>query len=77
MEGTPERVSITYKDLVKDIQTGARVLIDDGLVELSVLNVTEKDIICRVMNEGYVSDKKGVNVPGIPPLHAFYQREGL
>ncbi len=64
VEGTAERVSITYKELVKDIQVGARVLIDDGLVELTVLNVTEKDIICRVQNEGYVSDKKGVNVPG-------------
>ena len=64
VEGTSERVSITYRDLVKDIQAGGRVLIDDGLVELTVLNVTEKDIICRVQNEGYVSDKKGVNVPG-------------
>ncbi len=64
VEGTQERVSISYKGLVKDISAGGRVLIDDGLIELSVVNVTEKDIICRVVNEGDVSDKKGVNVPG-------------
>jgi len=64
IEGNQEKASITYKDLVKDIQVGARLLIDDGLIELTVLNVTEKDITCRVLNEGYVSDRKGVNVPG-------------
>ena len=40
------------------------MLIDDGLVELTVLSVTDTDIVCRVLNEGTVSDHKGVNVPG-------------
>ncbi len=64
VEGTQDKVSISYKGLVKDITAGSRVLIDDGLIELTVVNVTDKDIICRVVNEGEVSDKKGVNVPG-------------
>ena len=64
IEGDETRVSISYKELVHDIKPGGRVLIDDGLVELTVLSVTDTDIVCRVLNEGTVSDHKGVNVPG-------------
>ena len=42
-----------------------RILIDDGLVEMTVVNVTPKDIVCKVKNNGFVSSKKGVNVPGV------------
>lgn len=64
IEGDETKVSISYKELVHDIKPGGRVLIDDGLVELTVLSVTDTDIVCRVLNEGTVSDHKGVNVPG-------------
>ncbi|MGN0203236.1 MAG: pyruvate kinase, partial [Coprococcus sp.] len=63
VEGTEEIVSITYKNLVNDVQIGGKILIDDGLIELSIMNKTETDIICRVMNNGFVSNNKGVNVP--------------
>lgn len=64
VEGTESIVSITYKDLPKDIKPGARVLIDDGLIEMSVMNVTDTDIICNVLNSGMLSNQKGINVPG-------------
>ncbi len=64
VEGDETIVSITYPDLPKDLQTGARVLIDDGLVEMRVRNVSDTDIVCEVKNGGRVSNNKGINVPG-------------
>ena len=64
IEGTKDEVSITYKDLTKDCKSGMTILLDDGLIELSVEKVTDTDIVCTVVNGGPVSDKKGVNVPG-------------
>ena len=65
IDGTNERVSITYKDLYKDVQPGDSILIDDGLVGMEVVNIVGKDIVCRVKNGGDISDHKGVNVPGV------------
>lgn len=64
VEGTSEKVSISYENLPKDVEKGMRILIDDGLIEMKVENITENDIVCRVINGGTVSNKKGVNVPG-------------
>ena len=64
VEGTRDIVSITYKDLPQDLKAGARVLIDDGLVELRAEHVTDTDITCTVLNGGRVSNHKGINVPG-------------
>lgn len=64
VEGDEKKVSITYKNLPNDIAPGNSILIDDGLIELKVDQVKDgKDIICTVLNGGYVSDRKGVNVP--------------
>ncbi len=64
IEGTKDEVAITYKDLTKDCKSGMTILLDDGLIELSVDKVTDTDIVCTVVNGGPISDKKGVNVPG-------------
>ena len=50
--------------LPKDLKAGARVLIDDGLVEMRADHVSETDIVCTVLNGGRVSNHKGINVPG-------------
>lgn len=63
--GNKERCTITYKELVKDVSIGDRILIDDGLIELLVKELTEKDIICEVVNSGVINNKKGVNVPNV------------
>jgi len=62
--GTAKKASITYKNLKNDISVGTMILIDDGLIEMKVEEITEEDIICRVINGGFVSNHKGVNVPG-------------
>lgn len=64
VEGTENQVSITYKDLPKDIEEGRTVLLDDGLIEMKVMTKTETTIVCRVENGGMISDRKGINVPG-------------
>ncbi|MEG0805481.1 MAG: pyruvate kinase [Lachnospiraceae bacterium] len=63
--GDGTRVSITYKELVKDICVGTTILIDDGLIEMVVEEILGQDIICKVLNDGIISNKKGVNVPNI------------
>ncbi len=63
--GTPQRISVNYLGLPREVKAGDRVLIDDGLIELVVLAVEGEDIRCRVVNGGEVSDRKGVNVPGV------------
>ncbi|MBQ3104272.1 MAG: pyruvate kinase [Lachnospiraceae bacterium] len=63
-EGTKERVSVTYREILNDVEEGGCILLDDGLIELKVEEKTETDLICRVINGGVISDKKGVNLPG-------------
>jgi pyruvate kinase len=65
IEGDQDIVSITYADLINDVEIGTRILIDDGLIELIVKSITQTDIVCDVINGGCVSNNKGVNVPGI------------
>ena len=52
--GTKERASITYKNLKNDVKVGSHILIDDGLIGLEVQEITETDIICKVLNGGNV-----------------------
>lgn len=65
VEGNDEQVTITCKDLYKDVCAGKRILLDDGLIEMQVEAIEKKDIICRVINGGLVSNNKGVNVPDV------------
>lgn len=65
VEGDENRVSITYKNLPQDVKVGGSILIDDGLIGMTVEKIEGGDIICRVRNGGVVSNNKGVNIPGV------------
>ena len=65
VEGDVHIVSVTYADLPKDVHRGSRILIDDGLIELKVEDITETDVVCKVVNGGVVKSRKGVNLPGV------------
>ncbi len=65
IQGDEERVSVTYKDLYKDVKPGDSILIDDGLIGLEVEEIEGSDIHCVVINGGVVSNKKGINLPGV------------
>ena len=62
-DGDQDRVTITYKDLYKDVDAGSTILIDDGLIEMTVTEVKGQDIYCQVKNGGTISNRKGINVP--------------
>ncbi len=64
VEGNAEIVSVTHAGLPGDITPGHPILLDDGLIELTVEEVTETDVICRVVNGGALGDRKGINLPG-------------
>ena len=61
--GNASIVSITYKDLPRDVKPGGRILLDDGLIELLIDDVDDTEIHCTVANSGVISNRKGVNVP--------------
>ena len=63
IEGNEKIVSVTYKDLYKDVKPGNSILIDDGLIGLEVKKIKGHDIVCTVINGGVLSNKKGVNLP--------------
>jgi pyruvate kinase len=63
--GNQNRISISHKTLYQDVSAGTRILIDDGLIELRVIDIQGEDIHCRVINAGPISNRKGINVPGI------------
>ena len=63
--GDESHVAISYENLWQEMQVGGRILIDDGLVELVVRSIEGTNIICEVINPGTISNRKGVNVPGV------------
>jgi pyruvate kinase len=65
VEGTAERVSTTYKDLAHDARVGDRLLIDDGKLALTVVDVQGPDVFCLVLEGGPVSNNKGLSLPGV------------
>lgn len=65
VSGTNEICSVSYKGLAEDVRAGDRLLIDDGLIGLSVKEVKGSQIICRVDNGGPIKDYKSVNAPGV------------
>lgn len=65
IEGDSEIGHINYSGLNEDVEAGNTILIDDGLIELKVVEVKGTDIICTVVNGGELGAKKGVNVPNV------------
>ena len=67
IEGTAERFSITYKGLINDVEIGAIISLDDGLIELEVIAIDyeNEEIKTKVINSGTVKNRKGVNIPNV------------
>lgn len=65
IDGDSSAVAITYTNLLHDVKPGDSILIDDGLIGLTVKEITDTDIVCTVENPGPVSNHKGVNVPNV------------
>ena len=63
--GTDEKCYINYDGLTNDVKRGTKILINDGLVSMTVDSVNGSDIKCTVVDGGLLTDHKGVNVPGV------------
>ena len=65
VEGTQEIASTSYTEFARDLNPGDAVLLADGAVRLQVLETDGVAVRCRVVNGGYVNDRKGINLPGV------------
>lgn len=65
IQGSADRLSISYKGLSNDVQPGSKILLADGLVELEVLSVENTEILCKIVNGGEIGSRKNVNLPGV------------
>ena len=63
--GDEHRVSVTYRDLPGELEPGQQILIDDGLIGLTVREIRGADIVCTVVNGGRLSSNKSINIPGV------------
>lgn len=74
--GNAQEVSTNYDGLAGVVLPNARILLDDGAIELRVERTTETDVIARVINGGVLSERKGINLPGtILPIPSLTQKD--
>lgn len=65
VEGTAEMAYTSYGEFARDVKSGDPVLLADGAVRLEVLETNGVEVRCRVVDAGYVNDRKGINLPGV------------
>ena len=63
--GNETKTTISYKNLYEDVKVGSKILVDDGALEFEVLEIKEKDIVCKAINTAKLGSRKTVNVPGL------------
>lgn len=69
--GNQERVSVTYKNLVKELKTGDTIMVNNGLVIFKVKELKGNDAVCEVIAGGELSDRKSMNFPNKVMKHDF------
>lgn len=63
--GTNKICSVSYKGLIEDVKPGDQILIDDGLIGMTINAIEGNNIICTVDNGGMIKNYKSINVPGV------------
>lgn len=63
--GDSTRVNTTFKQLPREVKSGDRILLSDGLIELKVDHVRGVEVHCQVVNGGLLGENKGINLPGV------------
>jgi pyruvate kinase len=63
--GDSTRVNTTFTPLPREVHRGDRILLSDGLIELRVVQVRDRQVICEVVNGGALGEHKGINLPGV------------
>ena len=75
--GTEESFTVNYKSVLKDINIGDFVLLEDGLMKLEVIEKEKDDLVCKILVGGLLKSKKGINVPGVNLNIEFLSREDV
>ncbi len=79
IEGDEKRASISHPEILKDLEIGREIYINDGLVKLEIKRRQGADIVTKVIDDGEISDSRGVNFPGskisIPAITAQDKRD--
>ena len=76
IEGDETQVATNYDGMPRDVHSGARILLDDGAIELRVETVTQTDIVTRVINGGVLGERKGINLPGLSlPIPSLTEKD--
>ncbi len=76
VEGDNTQVGTNYPGMPRDVHPGARILLDDGAIELRVESTTETDVTTRVINGGMLSEHKGINLPGVAlPIPSLTEKD--
>jgi pyruvate kinase len=66
MIGNKDVISVSHLNMADDVHIGSLILIDDGNIELEVVNIdTNRDVRCRILRGGPLSDRRGINLPGL------------
>jgi pyruvate kinase len=74
--GDEHQVSTNYQDLPRVVQTGTRMLLDDGALSLMVESTTDTDVVCRVIDGGLLGERKGINLPGVTlPIDSLTEKD--
>jgi pyruvate kinase len=76
VEGDATAVSTNYPDLALVVPVGARLLLDDGAIELQAESATKTDLVLRVLNGGTLGERKGINLPGVSlPIASLTEKD--
>src|SRR5438309_6329163 len=76
IEGDSTQVATNYAGMPRDVSPGARILLDDGAIELQVESTTETDVVTRVINGCALGERKGINLPGISlPIPSLTEKD--
>lgn len=65
VEGTPEKIYVTYEALTTTVKVGDTILLSDGLIDLTAVSVEGNEVRCRINNTEEIGNRKGVNLPGL------------
>ena len=75
--GTEESFTVNYKNVLKEIHIGDKILLEDGLMKLEVIDKEGEDLVCKILVGGLLKSKKGINVPGVALNIEFLSKEDV
>lgn len=75
VEGDENRVSVSYRELYRELDVGDIILVNDGLLSFEIIKIVDKDIVCKVINGGEISNRKSMSFPGKVLNHVYLSQQ--